>query len=81
MKDFKKKRDTLEYLALVTQVGLTVVISAGAGLFVGLYLDRRLGTSVAFTLLFLVLGLASGLWQAYLALMRVGNEADRRRED
>ena len=65
MKDFKKKRDTLEYLALVTQVGVTMAGSIAFCFMVGYYLDKWLGTRGFFLVLFIVLGIVGGAVTVY----------------
>lgn len=52
-------------LALVTQLGLTMVISIIIGLAVGLWIDGRLHTSPWGTLLFVVLGTVVGSMAVY----------------
>jgi len=65
VKDFKKKRDTLEYLALVTQVGVTMAGSIAFCFMVGYYLDKWLGTRGFFLVLFIVLGIVGGAVTVY----------------
>lgn len=65
MKDFKKKRDTIEYLALVTQVGLTMAGSIAFCFMIGYYLDKWLGTRGVFLVIFIVLGIIGGAWTVY----------------
>ncbi len=65
MKDFKKKRDTIEYLALVTQVGLTMAGSIAFCFMIGYYLDKWLGTRGVFLVIFIVLGILGGAWTVY----------------
>ena len=48
-------KDSLKYLALVTQVGVTVIVSVGLCTALGLYLDRLLETGAIFTLFFCLL--------------------------
>lgn len=65
MNDFKKKRDTIEYLALVTQVGLTMAGSIAFCFMVGYYLDKWLGTRGFFLVIFIVLGIVGGAVTVY----------------
>ena len=60
MKDFKKKRDTLEYLALVTQLGLTMAGSILLCFVVGYFLDRWLHTRGIFLVIFILFGIVGG---------------------
>jgi F0F1-type ATP synthase assembly protein I len=59
----------LRLLGLVGQVGLTVVVLILIGLVAGQWIDGRLNTSPAFTLFFIFLGMAAGLWGAYRLTM------------
>ena len=64
-------KNSLRYVGLVTEVGLIVVISIGGGLLLGLWLDRKLGTRALFTILLILVGLASAVWKVYrMALPR-----------
>lgn len=58
-------RNTLKYLSLVSQLGLTIVIAVVLGGFAGFHVDRWLGVSAIFTLLGILLGAAGGMWAAY----------------
>ena len=65
MDDFKKKRDFVEYLALVSQVGLTM---AGSILFcfvIGYFLDKWLRTSGIVLVIFIILGIIGGAVTVY----------------
>jgi ATP synthase protein I len=59
----------LRLLSLVGQVGLTVVVFILIGLFVGRWIDARLNTAPALTLLFIFLGMIAGLWGVYRLTM------------
>ncbi|NLM41302.1 MAG: AtpZ/AtpI family protein [Firmicutes bacterium] len=62
-------KDSLKYLALVTQVGVTVIVSVGLCTALGLYLDSLLKTGAVFTLVFLLVGCFAALWNAYRLIM------------
>ena len=57
-------KDSLKYLALVTQVGLTLLISVSIFTISGVYLDRLLGTKGILTLLFVLVGCFAAIWAA-----------------
>ena len=57
-------KDGLKFLALVTQVGLTLVFVVALFTILGVYLDRWLGTRAIFTLLFVLVGCVSAIWTA-----------------
>ncbi len=71
LRDFKKKRDTIEYLALVTQVGLTMAGSIVFCFIVGRYLDKWLGTRGVFLIIFIVLGIVGGAVTVYRQITRL----------
>lgn len=74
MKDFKKKRDTIEYLALVTQVGLTMAGSIAFCFMVGYYLDKWLDTRGVFLVIFIVLGIVGGAMTVYRQITGLSKE-------
>ena len=53
------------YLAQVGVLGWTIVLPTLAGLFLGRWIDQRLGTGVFWTGPLLLLGLAAGCWAAW----------------
>ena len=57
--------EPLKLAALVSTVGIAMVIATFIGLYIGVALDRRLGASPLFTLLFLILGIAAGFWNLW----------------
>ena len=52
-------------LALVTQVGLTIVVSLTLSLLLGLWIDDRLGTKPWATLVFTLVGIVVGSFSVY----------------
>jgi F0F1-type ATP synthase assembly protein I len=64
-----KMKDGLKHLALVTQVGLTLLFIVALFTILGVYLDRWLGTRAIFTLLFVLVGCASAMWVAVRSLL------------
>jgi len=53
--------DFLKALALLSQMGIMIVVCVGIGLFAGMYLDRWLNTSPLFLLLFILFGIAAAI--------------------
>ena len=53
------------YLAQIGVLGWTIVLPALVGLFVGRWIDHRLGTGIFWTGPLLLLGLAAGCWAAW----------------
>lgn len=54
----------IEYLKYLN-IGLMTVMPAIVGLFMGVLLDRSFKAFPLFTVIFLLLGIMSGLWSAY----------------
>ena len=67
--DFKKKRTFVEYLALVSQLGLTMAGSILLCFAVGFFLDLWLGTGGIFLVIFILLGVVGGGVTAYRQIM------------
>lgn len=59
----------IRLLSLVGQVGLTMVASIVIGLFVGLWVDRKLGSSPWATLFFIAAGIAAAALGIYRMIM------------
>ncbi len=59
------KRQLLEALGTVGNVGIGMVAAAAVGLFGGRYIDEWLDSSPWATVIGTLLGLISGLWSAY----------------
>jgi len=70
------KKDTRRYiqeLAYFSTIGLSVALSIFIGLAIGVYLDRRWGTSPWLTLIFIGLGIAAGYKNLGLAIKKSRN--------
>ncbi|MBI5238512.1 MAG: AtpZ/AtpI family protein [Deltaproteobacteria bacterium] len=61
----KKSGGALRGLAVLASMGTTLVAATFTGLAIGIYLDRYLGTTSWFTVIFLLLGIAAGFKQIY----------------
>jgi len=74
--DFKKQKEWVEDVALVTQLGLTMAGSILFCLAIGYYLDKWLNTKGLFVVIFILLGIAGGGYTAYRQIMETlkGNE-------
>jgi len=60
-------------LALATEIGLGLAILVLGFAYLGFWLDGRTGKSGLFTVIFLLLGIASGFFYAYNMLKRFGD--------
>lgn len=63
-------KDSLKYLSLITQVGLTITFTVFLFTILGVYLDRLLETQALFTLIFVLMGCLSALWTAYKLIIK-----------
>jgi F0F1-type ATP synthase assembly protein I len=72
------KNSAWKYLGLVTQIGLTIFFAVLIGVLLGLYMDRVLGTRIIFTLLFIFVGAAAGIWSSYQQITKLSpDELDK----
>jgi len=67
-----------ENLALLSQVGIMMIVPIAGGLFAGNWLDKKLGTSPLFLLLLIAIGTASAFVSLYKFTM-AANKKDRRK--
>lgn len=79
--DFKKNRVLSEGFSFVMQIGLTMAGSIFLFFFIGLYLDKWLGTRGVFIALFLVLGVVGGGYTAYRQIQETFEKDERRRKN
>lgn len=61
----KEKREALQGLALLTQLGVTMTVAIFMGVFIGIYLDKWLGTSPWMTLVFSFIGIGAAFRSMY----------------
>ena len=69
--NYKKNRAWAENLTIVMQIGLTMAGCIVFCFFVGLYLDKWLGTRGIFVSIFTVLGVIGGAVTVYRQIMEV----------
>jgi ATP synthase protein I len=60
----------VKLLALVSSMGISMVLAIVIGITVGYYLDKWLHTSPVFLLIFLVLGIIAGFRNIYVIMKR-----------
>lgn len=66
----KDSKKSLVQMAYASSIGIAMVITVFGGLYLGGYLDRRLGTGHKFTLLFLIVGIAAGFKNIHTFIKR-----------
>jgi ATP synthase protein I len=69
--DYKRNRAWVENLYIVTQLGLTMAGCIAFCFFIGLYLDRWLGTKGIFITIFIILGVIGGGVVVYRQIMEI----------
>lgn len=72
-------RKTFQTLALVTQLGLTMVVSIGMTSALGIWLDRRFGTSWI-TIIMFVLGAVAGVQSVWRMIKKIYVDEDHNKE-
>lgn len=84
MDNKKKRRRLLFEMAYASTLGIGLVVTIFGCLFIGVLIDRKLGTRNIFTTLFLVLGVAAGFRNFYVFIRKymkddkkVGDGTDR----
>ncbi|MDO9515426.1 MAG: AtpZ/AtpI family protein [Syntrophales bacterium] len=70
------KKKVLFQMGYAASLGLAMVIAIFGCLMIGVYLDKKLGTSNIFTPLFLVIGVAAGFRNFYLFIKRTFPDED-----
>lgn len=74
--NYKKDRAWAENVYIVTQLGLTMAGCIGFCFFVGLYLDKWLGTRGVFITIFIILGVAGGANVVYRQILEITEQKD-----
>lgn len=64
----------MKNIVLITQVGISVISPILLGLWIGTKLDKWLGTKYIFSIIMLILGIASGFLQAYKLINKTTNK-------
>jgi len=64
------KRQLLKSLSFLSSVGISVVAASFIGLFIGVYLDKWLGTKPWMTIIWLGFGIASGFRNIFILTRR-----------
>jgi len=79
--NYKKNRAWAEGLHIVMQIGLTMAGCIVFCFFVGLYLDRWLGTKGIFVTIFIVLGVIGGSVTVYRQILDVTKEDEEKNKN
>ncbi|NLY77162.1 MAG: AtpZ/AtpI family protein [Tissierellia bacterium] len=63
----KDNRDIFKNISLITQIGLSMIMPIIIGVYVGGFIDQKVGTQMVFRLIFILLGVAA----AFLNLFKL----------
>ncbi len=66
----KKKYKAFQNIALVTQIGISMIIPIMAGLFIGQFIDEKVGTRYLFMFIFIIMGVISAFLNLYKIALR-----------
>ena len=79
--NYKKNRAWAEGLHIVMQIGLTMAGCIILCFFIGLYLDKWLGTKGLFVIVFIILGIVGGGITVYRQILEVTKDNVKDREN
>ena len=74
--DYKKDKAWVENLYIVTQLGLTMAGCIALCFFIGLYLDKWLGTRGIFITIFIILGVIGGANVVYRQILEITEQKE-----
>lgn len=73
----EEKKSLIGTLGMISSMGISVVVAIAIGVFVGLQLDKWLGTAPWFFFIFLFFGIAAGFRNIYIIAGREIKKGDR----
>ena len=79
--DYKKNRAWAENLSIVMQIGLTMAGCIVFCFFIGLYLDKWLGTRGVFVTIFIILGVVGGAVTVYRQISQTLDNPSQSKND
>ena len=70
-----KKYDSLKNLALVSQIGISIITPILLGVYLGNFIDKKLGTNGVFAIILIIVGAAAG----FLNIFKLTGSNDKRK--
>lgn len=61
----KNNKDTFKNLTLISQIGLSAITPILLGVFLGQFIDKKVGTNGVFSILFIILGAGGGFMNIF----------------
>jgi ATP synthase protein I len=71
------KRQLMKSLSFLSSIGISMVAASFIGLFIGIYLDKWLGTTPWMTLIWLGIGIVAGFRNIFILARRGMRELDQ----
>ena len=71
------KRQLIKSLSFLSSLGISMVAASFIGLFIGIYLDKWLGTSPWMTLIWLGIGITSGFRNIFILTRRALRDLEK----
>lgn len=65
-----RKTSVFENLALISQIGISMIVPIMISLYIGNWLDHKLGTGPIFLFIFIIMGVASAFMSVYKLTQR-----------
>ncbi|NBI06038.1 AtpZ/AtpI family protein [Senegalia massiliensis] len=69
----KSTSKALENIALITQIGISMAVPIIGSIFLGNFLDKKLGTNILFLIVFLILGVGAAFMTLFKMTSRMSN--------
>ncbi len=76
----KNKREITSALTMVTQIGLNMVFIIGICVFIGRFIDSKLGTTPLFLFVFIILGMITAFYNMYQTAMSAFKTSDMKKD-
>ncbi len=73
----EEKKDVIRNLGMVSSMGISVVVAIAIGVYTGLWLDKKFGTSPWFFYIFLFFGIAAGFRNVQIMTAREIRRSER----
>lgn len=72
----KNYKDTLQGLALISQIGFSVITPILIGVYLGQFIDKKLGMNGIFSIIFIILGVGAGFLNIFKLAKIKGNKKE-----
>lgn len=72
----QNRQEVYKSLALISQIGINMVVSIFIGFIIGKFLDNKLGTQWIFSIIFLIIGTVAG----FINLFKIAELGSKKRK-